>query len=351
MKESLLGKTLEELQDLCLKIGLPKFTAKQIANWIYVKGVSEINQMSNLSLKARELLSEGFEVGIIPPINEVNSEDGTTKYLYQYGEDVFVETVMIPDKSRVTLCISTQVGCKMNCAFCATGKQGFKRNLSAGEIVNFVRSLPEFDELSNIVYMGMGEPFDNYDEVIKSINILTSDWGFAMSPRRITVSTSGLLPKMIDFIYETQCHLAISMHNPFHEERLEIMPIEKTYGIEEVCDEIRRHNWYGQRRVTFEYIVWKGKNDTYYHAKEISYLLRGIETRVNLIRYHSTPEYEIEGANDEEMLRFQEELEGFGLTTTIRASRGEDILAACGLLSTKKIMEKDNNISENEEEK
>ncbi|MDD4829264.1 MAG: 23S rRNA (adenine(2503)-C(2))-methyltransferase RlmN [Bacteroidales bacterium] len=339
MKESLLGKTLEELQDLCLKIGLPKFTAKQIADWIYLKGVADINSMTNLSLKARELLSEKYEVGLISPIEETSSDDGTSKYLYKYDEDVFVETVMIPDKSRVTLCVSTQAGCKMNCKFCATGKQGFKRNLSAGEIINFVRSLPEFDELSNIVYMGMGEPFDNYDEVIKSINILTSDWGFAMSPRRITVSSSGIIPKMIDFIYETQCNLAISMHNPFHEERMEIMPIEKKYPIEEVCDEIRKHNWYGQRRVTFEYIVWKGINDTYSHAKEISYLLRGIECRVNLIRYHQTPEFDMEGADEETMQRFQEELENFHLPTTIRASRGEDILAACGLLSTKKLSE------------
>ncbi|MDD2489619.1 MAG: 23S rRNA (adenine(2503)-C(2))-methyltransferase RlmN [Bacteroidales bacterium] len=339
MKESLLGKTLEELQDLCLKIGLPKFTAKQIADWIYLKGVADINSMTNLSLKARELLSEKYEVGLISPIEETSSDDGTSKYLYKYDEDVFVETVMIPDKSRVTLCVSTQAGCKMNCKFCATGKQGFKRNLSAGEIINFVRSLPEFDELSNIVYMGMGEPFDNYNEVIKSINILTSDWGFAMSPRRITVSSSGIIPKMIDFIYETQCNLAISMHNPFHEERMEIMPIEKKYPIEEVCDEIRKHNWYGQRRVTFEYIVWKGINDTYSHAKEISYLLRGIECRVNLIRYHQTPEFDMEGADEETMQRFQEELENFHLPTTIRASRGEDILAACGLLSTKKLSE------------
>jgi len=339
MKESLLGKTLEELQDLCLKIGLPKFTAKQIADWIYLKGVADINSMTNLSLKARELLSEKYEVGLISSIEETSSDDGTSKYLYKYDEDVFVETVMIPDKSRVTLCVSTQAGCKMNCKFCATGKQGFKRNLSAGEIINFVRSLPEFDELSNIVYMGMGEPFDNYNEVIKSINILTSDWGFAMSPRRITVSSSGIIPKMIDFIYETQCNLAISMHNPFHEERMEIMPIEKKYPIEEVCDEIRKHNWYGQRRVTFEYIVWKGINDTYSHAKEISYLLRGIECRVNLIRYHQTPEFDMEGADEETMQRFQEELENFHLPTTIRASRGEDILAACGLLSTKKLSE------------
>lgn len=295
--------------------------------------------MTNLSLKARELLSEKYEVGLISPIEETSSDDGTSKYLYKYDEDVFVETVMIPDKSRVTLCVSTQAGCKMNCKFCATGKQGFKRNLSAGEIINFVRSLPEFDELSNIVYMGMGEPFDNYNEVIKSINILTSDWGFAMSPRRITVSSSGIIPKMIDFIYETQCNLAISMHNPFHEERMEIMPIEKKYPIEEVCDEIRKHNWYGQRRVTFEYIVWKGINDTYSHAKEISYLLRGIECRVNLIRYHQTPEFDMEGADEETMQRFQEELENFHLPTTIRASRGEDILAACGLLSTKKLSE------------
>ncbi|MCK9163213.1 MAG: 23S rRNA (adenine(2503)-C(2))-methyltransferase RlmN [Bacteroidales bacterium] len=339
MKNTLLGKTLEELQGICLDLKLPKFAGKQIADWIYLKGVSDINSMTNLSLNARQTLSENFEVGLIPPVEEHHSDDGTSKYLYKYHDNVFVETVMIPDKSRVTLCVSTQVGCKMGCEFCATGKQGFNRNLNAGEIINLVRTLPEFEDLNNIVYMGMGEPFDNYKEVVKSIEILTSDWGFAMSPRRITVSTSGIIPQMIDFIYETQCHLAISMHNPFHKERQEIMPIEKKYPIEDVCDEIRKHNWYGQRRVSFEYIVFKGKNNTYDHAKEISYLLRGIETRVNLIRYHSTPDTALEGASDEEIQRFQEELEGFGLITTIRASKGEDILAACGLLSTKKIME------------
>ena len=343
MKEKLLGKTLDELQEVCLGLNLPKYTAKQIADWIYKKRVSDINQMSNLSIKAREALSERFEVGIIEPIKEQQSIDGTIKYLYQYTSESFVESVIIPDKDRLTLCVSTQVGCKMNCDFCATGKQGFKRNLSAAEIVNFVLSISECEDISNIVYMGMGEPLDNYDDVVKSIKILTQEWALAMSPRRITVSTAGIIPKMIRFINETECHLAISMHNPFHNERLKIMPIEKAYPIEEVCDEIRKHNWYGQRRVTFEYILWKDFNDTYSHAKEISYLLRGIECRVNLIRYHQDANSKLLKADEENMLEFQSYLEErFHIPTTIRTSKGEDILAACGLLSTKKQIESNN---------
>lgn len=337
MKEKLLGKTLQELEEICIKHQLPKFTAKQIADWIYKKGVLDIDSMTNLSLKARQSLSEHYQVGIVKPIKEAISEDGTIKYLYQYGENAFVESVLIPDKKRLTLCVSTQVGCKMNCSFCSTGKQGFISNLDAGQIINFLRSIDEFDEVSNIVYMGMGEPFDNYDEVVKSIEILTSNWGFAISSRRITVSTSGIIPKMIRFIKETTCHLAISMHNPFHEERLQIMPIENKYPIEEVCDELRKYNWYGQRRLTFEYLVLKDINDTYHHAKEISYLLRGLDAMVNLIYYNPTPEFPFNPPSPKEMEEFQEELERFNLSTTIRQSKGKDILAACGLLSTKEL--------------
>lgn len=341
MKEKLLGKTLDELEEICLDLKLPKYNAKQIADWIYRKRVKAISQMSNLSLKAREMLSERFDVGIIEPIKEQQSIDGTVKYLYQYTDESFVESVIIPDKDRLTLCVSTQVGCKMNCDFCATGKQGFKRNLSAAEIVNFLLSISECEDVSNIVYMGMGEPLDNYDQVVKSIEILTKEWALAMSPRRITLSTSGIIPKMIDFINETDCHLAISMHNPFHQERLKIMPIEKKYPIEEVCDELRKHNWYGQRRLTFEYIVWKDFNDTYSHAKEVSYLLRGIECRVNLIRYHQDANSNLLKADEENIIEFQKYLEErFHIPTTIRQSKGEDILAACGLLSTKKHLEK-----------
>ncbi len=337
MKEKLLGKTLKELEEVCLGLKLPKFTAKQVADWIYNKGVLDIDSMTNLSLKARQSLSETYIVGIEKPIKEAISEDGTIKYLYQYGENTFVESVLIPDKKRLTLCVSTQVGCKMNCSFCSTGKQGFLRNLDAGEIINFLRSIDEFDEVSNIVYMGMGEPFDNYEEVVKSIEILTSSWGFALSSRRITVSSSGIIPQMIRFINETTCHLAISMHNPFHEERLQIMPLENKYPIEEVCDELRKYNWYGQRRLTFEYIVLKGINDTYSHAKEVSYLLRGLDAMVNLIYYNPTPEFPFSAPSPQEMEEFQKELEGFNLATTIRQSKGQDILAACGLLSTKEL--------------
>ncbi|MDR0972020.1 MAG: 23S rRNA (adenine(2503)-C(2))-methyltransferase RlmN [Bacteroidales bacterium] len=339
MKEPLLGKTLKELEDICLENKMPKFNAKQIASWLYKSDVNEICQMTNLSLKTREVLSERYSIGKIPHIKEMESKDATVKYLYKYDETTFVETVIIPDKARQTLCISSQGGCKMNCLFCATGKQGFQRNLTSGEIINFVASLPEKEDLSNIVFMGMGEPLDNFNEVVKAIEILTSQWGYAISPRRITLSTCGILPKLIDFIEKTECHIAISMHNPFHEERLRIMPIEKTYPIEEICNMLRNYNWYAQRRLTFEYILFERENDTYFHAKEISRLLRGLNARVNLIPYNPTPNSPFKGASQERMLQFQEELEKFHLITTIRKSKGEDILAACGLLSTKNLEE------------
>ncbi len=333
----LLGKTLQELENIVSDLKLPKFTAKQIAQWLYQKNIHSIDEMTNLSLKARELLKEHYELGASFPVNEQCSVDGTKKYLYNTNhQNKFIETAYIPDSDRATLCVSSQVGCKMSCFFCMTGKQGFQGQLSSGEIINQIRSLPEREKITNIVYMGMGEPFDNIDEVLKSVEILTSNYGMGMSPRRITVSTIGVVPGLVQFLEKSECHLAVSLHSPFDDERLKLMPIQKAYPVKEVLDIIRKFDFGRQRRVSFEYILFKGVNDTPRHVKELCRILNGIKCRINLIGFHPIPDTPLEGSTQKTLEWFRDELNKKGITTTIRRSRGMDIFAACGMLSTKK---------------
>ncbi len=342
-KDLLFGKTLKELQEIVLKEGLPSFTAKQIAQWLYQKKVASIAEMTNLSKKAREILSNNYDLGIQPPSNVQESVDGTKKYLFPAHLNLFIETAYIPGEERKTLCVSSQVGCKMGCLFCMTGKQGFQSQLTAGEIINQIRSIPETDLLSNVVYMGMGEPLDNLDEVLKSLEILTSDWGFAWSPRRINVSTIGIIPAMRRFIQESEAHLAISMHSPFNDERKKLMPIEQVYSIEQVVETLKEYDFGRQRRISFEYIMFRGINDTPAHIKGITKLLNGLRCRINLIKFHPIPDSPLLGSSSETMLWFSDQLNKKGITTTVRRSRGEDIYAACGLLSTKELVKKEGN--------
>ncbi len=338
MKERLFGKTLEELQELVSELGLPKFTAKQITDWLYKKHISSIDEMSNLSKKARELLNEKFEFGLTASTKVQASIDGTKKYLFPTIQNKFIETAMIPDRDRKTVCVSSQVGCKMGCLFCFTAKQGFQGQLSAGEILNQIKSIDEVEEVSNIVYMGMGEPFDNLDEVLKSLEILTSEWGFAMSPRRITVSTIGIIPGMLTFLEKSEAHLAVSLHTPFHEERQKLMPAEIAYPIEDVVNEIKSWDFGRQRRISFEYILFEGLNDSAKHVNELVRLLSGLKCRINLIRFHPVPGTPLKSPDEDTIQKFKEKLTHKGLYTTVRASRGEDIYAACGLLSTKELV-------------
>lgn len=337
--EALFGKTLDELTAVATELGLPKFTGKQMAEWLYQKDVRSIEEMTNLSKKARELLAERYEFGLIDSTRVQESMDGTKKYLFPTMHSKFVETAMIPDEDRKTVCVSSQVGCKMGCLFCMTGKQGFQGQLTAGEIVNQIRSLPERHEVTNIVFMGMGEPFDNLEQVLKSLEILTSDWGFAMSPRRITVSTVGIIPGMLTFLDRSEAHLAVSLHTPFDEERQRLMPIQIAYPLKEVIREIKSWDFGRQRRVSFEYIVFKGLNDTPRHAQELVKILNGVKCRINLIRFHPIPGTPLEGTDENTLQKFKDLLNEKGILTTIRASRGQDIYAACGLLSTKGLAE------------
>ena len=336
--EALFGKTFDELKLIVSELGLPSFTAKQIADWLYRKEVRSIDEFSNLSKVARQKLQERYVFSLTAPIKMQQSVDGTRKYLFPVGESNFIETAMIPDDDRVTVCVSSQVGCKMNCRFCMTGKQGFQANLSATEILNQLRSIEEFSRITNIVFMGMGEPMDNLDNVMHALEILTADWGYAMSPKRITVSTVGIVPGMKEFLANSKCHLAVSLHNPLPDQRAEMMPVQKKYPLQEVIDTIRRHDFGLQRRVSFEYIMFAGLNDTPRHVSALANLLKGIDCRVNLIRFHSIPDSPFQGSGEDAIQTFKDALNARGVLTTVRASRGEDIQAACGLLSTKELV-------------
>ena len=350
--EALLGKTLSELQDVALSVGLQKFAGKQLAQWLYVQRVRSIDEMTNISLKGREALKARYTVGRHAPVREAVSVDGTRKYLFAVENQKseienqkslnYIESVYIPEEDRATLCVSTQAGCKMGCRFCMTGTLGFHGQLPASEILNQIFEIDQLaitnhqSSISNLVYMGEGEPMDNLDYVLRSLEIMTAEYGCAWSPKRITVSTVGI-PNMKRFLDESECHLAVSMHNPFAMERAVIMPAEKMMSITEVVALLKQYDWTHQRRVSFEYICWAGQNDTIRHAKELLRLLKGLNCRINLIRFHEGVENiksdrHFPGSNEKQMEFLRDYLTQNGLTTTIRKSRGEDILAACGML-------------------
>lgn len=336
MTQFLLGMTLGDLGGVCASVGLKPFAAKQIADWLYHKRVRSIAEMTNISKENREKLAAQYDVGHILPAEVMTSRDGTRKYAFEaVAPGQYIETVMIPDRDRATLCVSSQAGCKMGCKFCMTGRQGFHGNLTTREIIAQFMGVNETEQLTNAVFMGMGEPLDNWDNVRKAIEILTADWGFGWSPKRITLSTIGDLATLKDFLDNSACHLAVSLHNPFHEERMELMPVENRYPLEDVLRLVRQYDFTGQRRVTFEYIVFAGLNDTKRHADALARLLRGLECRVNLIRFHKIPDSPFTSGSDALVEQFQRRLEAAGINTTIRASRGEDIMAACGLLAGK----------------
>lgn len=332
--EYLYGQTLSQLEALCNRLEMPRFAAKQIARWLYDKHATTIEAMSDLSVRHRALLAETYEVGFTSPEKVSISADGTKKYLYRTSQNHFIESAYIPDGDRATLCISSQAGCRMGCRFCATGRQGLQHSLSTNEILNQIGSLPERERLTNVVFMGMGEPLDNLDSLLPTLEILTSAWGFGWSPTRITVSTAGVASRLERFLDATQVHLAVSLHNPFPHERAEIMPIEKAWPIREVVEILRRYDFTHQRRVSFEYIVMSGLNDSPRHIRELCRLLDGIKCRINLIRFHKIPGSPYFSPDDRAMIAFRDALTAKGIHTTIRTSRGEDIQAACGLLST-----------------
>lgn len=352
-KHKLLGKTPDELKEIAVSCGLPKFAGGQIAQWLYKKKVKTIDEMTNLSKAGREKLSELYETGAVSYSDCHVSSDGTKKYLFPVTcsfkgglydiesedpgktENSSIEAVMIPELDRKTLCVSSQAGCKMGCKFCMTGRQGFHGNLSAADILSQYISVDEADSLTGTVFMGMGEPLDNFENVKRAIEVLTADWGFGWSPKRITLSSIGVLPTLKKYLDETKCHLAISLHDAFPDERAELMPVQKAYDLRDVIALIRKYDFTGQRRVSFEYTMFAGFNDDKRHADAIIRLLGGLECRVNLIRFHKIPDFPYVSSPEGVMEVFRDRLNKAGITSTIRASRGEDIFAACGMLAGK----------------
>ena len=346
-KVNLLGQTLVQLQELCADEGFPRFTAKQLCDWLYKKRAESIDAMTNLSLAQRARLNEIAYIGRETPVRCQVSKDGTKKYLFcigsspetgevhEEGRGGYIEAVYIPEDDRATLCVSCQVGCKMGCHFCVTGQQGFHGNLSAGDILNQLFSIPEYEELTNVVFMGMGEPMDNLDVVLAATQAMTADWGLGWSPKRITVSTVGIIPGLKRFLDESQCHLAVSLHNAVPLERLQMMPVQKAFPLNEVLTLLRHYDWSGQRRLSFEYTMFRGLNDDQQHAQRLIDALKGLDCRVNLIRFHESPEAPYRTSMPTAIKAFQDYLNRHGVICTLRASRGQDIDAACGLLAGK----------------
>lgn len=335
-KKPLIGLTLEGLRRVVAGYGLPQFAAKQIARRLYVNRATSIDQMTELSKQARSRLQEEYTVGLHAPLAETRSSDGTVKYLFPGVGDRNVESVYIPDGDRATLCVSSQAGCKMDCSFCMTGRQGFHGNLTAADIINQILSVPDSESLTNLVFMGMGEPLDNLPQVLDAIDILTAPWGLAWSPKRITVSSIGKIRELKTLVETTKVHIAISLHSPYPEERASLMPVEKGMPVKAVIDLLRNYDFAHQRRLSFEYIMFRGINDDARHCRELAKILRGLDCRVNLIRFHAIPDSDLQPCSTAQMERFRDQLNEDGITATIRASRGEDIMAACGMLAGQK---------------
>lgn len=332
-KQPLIGLTLEQLRDVASKVGLKPFAAKQMARWLYVARVTDIDAMTDLSLAARARLKESYSIGRIAPKHEAQSVDGTVKYLFDGAGNHDIESVYIPDHDRATLCVSSQAGCRMGCIFCMTGRQGFHGNLTAASIINQVLSIPQSGSLTNIVFMGMGEPMDNLQAVLSAIEILTAPWGMAWSPKRITVSSIGKLKELRTLLDVTKVHIAISLHTPFSAERRKLMPVEGAYAAADVVELLRQYDFSHQRRLSFEYTMWRGVNDDTRHAIAVAKLLKGLDCRINLIRYHVIPDSPLLPSTTATMEAFRDQLNELGFIATIRASRGEDIMAACGMLA------------------
>lgn len=334
-KKPLIGLTLQQLREVVAEIGLRPFAAKQIASWLYVKRATSIDMMTDLPKSARERLNEEYCIGLVAPKDAAISADGTVKYLFEGVGGRDIEAVYIPDGDRATLCVSSQAGCKMNCKFCMTGRQGFNGNLTTAAIINQVLAIPQSQSLTNIVFMGMGEPLDNLLAVLDAISILTEPWGFAWSPKRITVSSIGKLKELRTILDLTKVHIAISLHNPFTAERAAIMPVERAYPVRDVIDLLSKYDFSHQRRLSFEYIMWRNVNDSLKYAEALVKLIGRLDCRFNLIRFHAIPGSDLLPSTTAVMERFRDNLNQHGITATIRASRGEDIMAACGMLAGK----------------
>jgi 23S rRNA (adenine2503-C2)-methyltransferase len=336
-KPNLKDMSLEEMEVFIAGFGKEKYRARQLMKWLYQLNTGSFEEMTNLSKVFRMQIQD--MAGIVDPkIEKIQiSKDGTKKILFRLEDGLFIESVLIPGKNHWTICVSTQAGCRMGCKFCMTGKQGFKRNLLPSEITGQISMLranmPEGDDIKNIVMMGMGEPLANYENTLKAIRIITSDFGFGFSNRKITVSTCGIAP-MINQLGKDICvNLAISLNAPDNKTRSHLMPVNKKYPIEILLDACRNYPMPGRRMLTFEYILIAGINDSPEDAEKLARLLKGIRCKLNLIAFNEYPGSIFKSPSEERIRGFQQVLLNHHYTSIIRASKGSDILAACGQLS------------------
>ncbi len=323
--------------------GEAAFRGNQLYNWIYRRNASSVADMANLPERFRNRLAARFgieAVGRSRPTSLRTSEDGTRKYLFGvFGTGLRVESAIIPEGNRLTLCLSTQVGCRRGCRFCQTGRQGFDANLTPGDILNQYLSLPERDAITSVVYMGMGEPLDNLEATLRSLELLTDADGIGMGAGRITLSTVGIHPGLRQFLDAFGVNLALSLHSPFAEERRDLMPVEEAHPAAQSLQLLRSRREDLRRKLSVEYTLFAGVNDTIRHARELARQLAGLRVRVNLIPYHpidgaAPGDATLRPSGPDSIHAFQEELTSRGLRTFVRRSRGQDISAACGMLST-----------------
>ena len=334
IKTSLCGLTVDEIFNL-FDSPVGNYThALKVANSIYKKRTNDISAIEGIPNKLKEELSGKAFSGLNYPVTSQLSVDKTVKYLFRTEEGNFFETVYMPDNKRNTVCVSTQSGCRMGCPFCVTASYGFRGNLSAGEIVNQVISIPDSGKVTHVVFMGMGEPMDNLENVLKACAIITSEWGLAISPRNVTVSTVGIAEGIRKFLSASACNLTLSLHSPFPEERKNIIPVEKLNPVKEILDQLKNFPLKRKRRISLAYVMISKLNDTDSHLNELKALLKGSDIRVNLLPYHQVKNDINESSSEERMQYFKHNLIVSGISASIRKSRGIDISAACGLLAT-----------------
>jgi 23S rRNA (adenine2503-C2)-methyltransferase len=331
IKRSLCGLTPDEIVILAGS-GISHATA--LANCLYKKRIDNIMLVPDIPKKVKEELNKKSIPGIYKPVASIKSSDGTIKYLFRNESEQEFETVLLTDNKRTTVCVSSQSGCRMGCPFCVTGKYGFRGNLSAGDIINQVLGLPGSEKVTHVVFMGMGEPMDNIENVLKACKILSAEWGLAVSPRNITVSTVGITPGIEDFLEKSKCNIALSLYSPFPEERYRTIPAEKKYPAHEIIQMMKGHQSPGKRRMSVAYIMIRDTNDTEKHLEGLKALIHGSGIRVNLIPYNPIPGDESISSSPERMKYFRHELVISGISASVRKSKGIDVSAACGLLAS-----------------
>jgi 23S rRNA (adenine2503-C2)-methyltransferase len=332
--KQLCGLTVEDIFRLIAPHGFDRHHAIKIATAIYRKRNKTLNEINKIPKALKELLSQNLTVGIYSPVTSETSEDGTVKYLFSTPDKKKIETVYLPDKRRKTVCVSTQAGCRMGCPFCLTGRYGYYGDLTAGDMINQIISLPDASEITHVVFMGMGEPMDNIEEVIKACNIITSGWGLSISSRNVTVSTVGLTPGIREFLERSDCNLTLSLHSPFSDERKEVVPVERKYPVHTIIDIMKAAPPVKKRRMSLAYIMIRDVNDTDRHLEALRKLLTGTSIRVNLLPYHKVKGDTNRSSTEERMQFFKHNLVISGISASVRKSRGEDISAACGLLAS-----------------